>query len=88
MALLRYKYKGMLPILLKKGFKFGEKKEDSETPANLYQTAAFPVAAAGKETAHHSWRGDFHHRHRFGDYRSGVVYWSVSTLASTGNQSK
>jgi len=31
-ALLRYKYKSIQPVLLEKGFKFGE-KEGSETPA-------------------------------------------------------
>jgi len=32
MALLRYKYKSIRPVLLERGFKFGE-KEGSETPA-------------------------------------------------------
>ena len=34
-ALLRYKYKSIRPVLLEKGFKFGE-KEGSETSAHTY----------------------------------------------------
>jgi hypothetical protein len=88
MALLRYKYKSILPVLMQKGFKFGEKKEDRETAAHTYQTSAFPVAAAGKETAHYSWCGNFHHRHCFSNCGGGVVHWSVPTAAPAGNQSK
>ena len=73
-----------MPISTQKGFEFVQ-KERRETPAHSYKTAAFPVAAAGKETAYYPWGGDFHHRYRFSDCGGGVVYRSIPAAASDGN---
>jgi hypothetical protein len=71
-ALLRYKYKGVMSILVKEGLKF-DQKEGSQTTTHTYQAPAFAVGATEKETAYYSRPGDFHYHHCFRDYGGGVV---------------
>ena len=74
-VLLRYKYKGIRPVLLKRGFKFDE-KEGRETTAHNYQAATFPVAAAEEKAAPYYGHWGFHHRGCFSYCGAGVVFQS------------